>query len=108
MSAKPSDVSLQALDTFVAPGKGVVLIDFWAPWCGPCKVMGPILDQISAEYDGRLAVGKVNVDVEPDLAAQFNIRGIPTLVMFRDGQVISQAVGAVPKDALKRWIDQAF
>jgi thioredoxin 1 len=67
--------------------------------------MGPVLDQVSVEYAGRLTVGKVNVDVQPELAARFGVRGIPTLVMFKDGQAVSQVVGAVPKTELTRWID---
>ncbi len=108
MSERTVEVDETAFGSFVSPKNGAALIDFWAPWCGPCKSMGPVLDQISVEYTGRVQVGKVNVDVYPKLAARYGVRGIPTLVMFRDGQALSQVVGAVPKAELKRWIDQTI
>ena len=74
-----------------------VLVDFWAAWCGPCKTIGPFIDQLAGEYSGRLKVGKVNVDEENDLASQHGIVSIPTLVLYKDGKVIDQRVGAVPK-----------
>lgn len=105
MSAELTEVNQTTFESFVSAPHEVALIDFWAPWCGPCRTMGPVLDQISVEYAGRLRVGKVNVDVQPGLAARFGVRGIPTLVMFKDGQAVSQVVGAVPKTELTRWID---
>ena len=105
MSAKLTEVNKKTLESFVSAQNGVALIDSWAPWCGPCRTMGPVLDQVSVEYAGRLTVGKVNVDVQPELTARFGVRGIPTLVMFKDGQAVSQVVGAVPKTELTRWID---
>jgi thioredoxin 1 len=77
-----------------------VLVDFWAPWCGPCHVMAPAIDDLATEFAGRLTVGKVNVDDEPALAAQYGIRSIPTLLLFKDGQIVDQAVGVVPKQVL--------
>ena len=77
-----------------------VLVDFWASWCGPCHVMAPVIDDLATEFAGRVTVGKVNVDDEPDLAAQYGIRSIPTLLLFKDGQIVDQAVGVVPKRVL--------
>ena len=77
-----------------------VLVDFWADWCGPCHVMAPVIDELATEFDGKVTVGKVNVDDEPALAAQYGIRSIPTLLVFKDGQLVDQAVGVVPKQVL--------
>jgi thioredoxin 1 len=74
-----------------------VLVDFWAPWCGPCKVIAPILEEIAKEFDGKIRVGKVNVDDSPEIASKFGVRGIPTLILFKDGQIKGQMVGANPK-----------
>ena len=77
-----------------------VLVDFWADWCGPCHVMAPIIDDLAAEFAGQVTVGKVNVDDEPALAAQYGIRSIPTFLVVKDGQLVDQAVGIVPKQIL--------
>ena len=74
-----------------------VLIDFWAPWCGPCRMMGPIIDQLAEEYEGKAKVGKVNVDEEGELSQAFGVMSIPTIVLVKDGKVVRQAVGARPK-----------
>ena len=85
-----------------------VLVDFWAPWCGPCKVVGPVVDSLAADNEGKLVVGKVNVDENKDLAAQFGIRGIPTLVIFKDGNEVQRMVGAQSKAQLQKAIDQVI
>jgi len=77
-----------------------VLVDFWAEWCGPCRVMAPVIDELATEFDGRATVGKVNIDDQPALAVQYGIRSIPTLLLFKDGQIVDQAVGVVAKQVL--------
>jgi thioredoxin 1 len=84
-----------------------VVVDFWAEWCGPCKMIGPALEELSAEYEGRVKIVKVNVDENPSSPAQMGVRGIPALFLFKDGQVVSNKIGAAPKAALKSWIDSA-
>ena len=94
-------------DTEVRNSDIPVVVDFWAEWCGPCKMIGPALEELSAEYAGKVKIVKVNVDENPSSPAQMGVRGIPALFLFKDGQVVSNKVGAAPKAALKSWIDSA-
>ncbi|MRX49836.1 thioredoxin [Paracoccus sp. S-4012] len=85
-----------------------VVVDFWAPWCGPCRQIGPDLEALSEEYGDRVKIVKVNVDENPDAPSQLGVRGIPALFLFKDGEVVSNKIGAAPKAALKSWIDQSI
>ena len=85
---------------------GVTLVDFWAEWCGPCRRLAPTVDALATEYDGRASVGKMNVDENPNVPGRFMIRGIPTLLIFKNGQLADQIVGLVPKDEIARKLDQ--
>ena len=88
-----------------AVASGTVLIDFWAPWCGPCRMVGPILDELDAEWQGRIRVLKINIDDNPDTPAAFGVRSIPAMMLFRDGKQLDTKVGALPKTALKAWAE---
>ena len=83
-----------------------VLVDFWAEWCGPCKRLGPTIDQLASEYAGKVTVGKLNVDENPNTAIKFQIRGIPAVMLFKGGQIVESVVGLAPKEDFKRAIDK--
>ena len=85
-----------------------VVVDFWAEWCGPCKVISPKLEELASEYEGKFKLAKINVDENPGLPSQLGVRSIPTLFMFKDGQVVSNRVGDAPKSALADWIKSAM
>ena len=94
-----------AFDIDVLKADNPVLVDYWAEWCGPCKMIAPILDEVSKDYDGKLRVARMNVDENRDVPAKFGIRGIPTLMLFKDGQLAATKVGALSKAQLTAFID---
>ncbi|SHH15909.1 thioredoxin [Cognatiyoonia sediminum] len=100
-------VSDATFDAEVRQSDIPVVVDFWAEWCGPCKQIGPALEELSDEMDGKVKIVKVNVDENPNSPAQMGVRGIPALFIFKDGEVISNRAGAAPKAALQGWIEES-
>ena len=102
MASKP--VSDDSFETDVLGAEGVVLVDFWAEWCGPCKAIGPALEDISDAHGDAISIVKLNIDENPLTPQQYNVRGIPTLLIFKGGEVVAEKIGAVPKSQLESWI----
>lgn len=97
------EIKKENFESVVAGGK--VLADFWAGWCGPCMMLGPIVDQVADELDGEVVVGKINVDDQPELAAQFGVMTIPTLILFKDGKEAARSVGVIPKAKMLDFVN---
>ncbi len=108
MSANTVEFSEQDFDEKVLTSDQPVLVEFWAEWCGPCHVIAPTIEEVAAEYKDKVIVGKLNIDHDPGIAARYGIRSIPSILLFKDGQVSDQLVGAVPKAQIKEMLDRTL
>ena len=106
--SKPVEVTDNNWDSEVLKANEPVLVDFWAPWCGPCRMVAPIVDELATEYDGKVKFLKLNTDDNVQTAARYGVRSIPTLMVFKDGEAVDQLIGFRPKSDLKRTIDKAL
>lgn len=106
--SKTSKVSDDSFETDVLKASGPVLVDFWAEWCGPCKMIGPALEELAVEMQDKLTVAKLNIDDNPNTPNNYGVRGIPTLMLFKDGKVQATKIGALPKGQLKSWIESVL
>ncbi|MEE8204769.1 MAG: thioredoxin [Dehalococcoidales bacterium] len=102
----PLEISDQSFEEAVIKSNKPALVDFWAPWCGPCRMVAPVIDKLSEKYQDKFKFCKLNVDENPKTAAKFNVMSIPTIMLFKDGKVADTVVGAVPEDTLKTKIDR--
>ena len=98
-------VTDQEFETAVLKADGPVLVDFWAEWCGPCRQLAPILDQLSEEMGGKVTIAKVNIDENPEAPTRYGVRGIPTMILFKGGQPVATKVGSLPKSQLLEWLE---
>ena len=108
MSENTVAVTDQSFETQVLNAEGPVLVDFWAEWCGPCKMIAPALEEIGAEFKGRVTVAKVNIDSNPEAPTKYGVRSIPTLIVSKGGKPVAQQMGAMPKSQLKAWVEKSL
>jgi thioredoxin 1 len=108
LSTNVMELQDQEFETEVESKEGLVVVDFWAPWCAPCRMVAPIIESLAEEYEGRVRFAKVNVDEAPGVASKYGIRSIPTIGIFRDGEAINGVVGAVPKQVLIQAIEEGL
>ena len=101
-------VSDDSFESDVLKAEGPVMVDFWAEWCGPCKQIGPILDEMDQEMGAKITIAKVNIDENPDTPTKYGVRGIPTLILFKNGEVAATKVGALPKSKLVEWVESSI
>jgi thioredoxin 1 len=105
---KPTKVTDGTFDTEVLRSASPVLVDFWAEWCSPCKMIAPYLEELATEMDGKVSIAKLNIDENPQTPMKYGVRGIPTLILFKDGQVAATKIGALPKSKLKEWVESVI
>lgn len=101
----PIDVTDDSFETDVKSSTLPVIVDFWAEWCGPCKQIAPTLEEIAQEMDGKVTIAKINIDENPNTPSQYGVRGIPTLMLFKNGEVVATKIGALPKSKLIEWVE---
>ena len=108
MSDNTTKVSDATFEADVLRSSRPVLVDFWAEWCGPCKMIGPSLEELAKEYGEKVTIAKVNIDESPSVASRYNVRSIPALMVFKGGQVAASRIGAMPKNKIKEWVDSVI